>query len=73
MVMESHEPTAPNYSGMTVNERLFTAGLIDEWDEAARRRDRAAMISLLMRVDLSEKDATGSVDTVLANPSRYGF
>jgi len=29
----------PNYMGMTVNERLFAAGLLDEFDDAARARD----------------------------------
>ncbi len=62
-----------DYSGMTVNERLFTAGLIDQWDAAVRRRDRAGMVGILMRVALLEEDAARSVDAVLVNPSRYGF
>lgn len=71
--MSGEETARPDYSGMTVNERLFAAGLLHEWDAAARSRDRATMISILMRVDLLEKDATWSVDAVLENPSRYGF
>ena len=71
--MSTEETARPDYRGMTVNERLFTAGLLEEYDVAARRRDRATMILILLRVDLPEKDATPSVDTVLANPSSYGF
>ncbi|HRJ69767.1 MAG TPA: hypothetical protein PK812_09170 [Beijerinckiaceae bacterium] len=56
---------------MTVNERLTVAGLLGEWDKAARRRDRAVMIALLEKVDVA--DAAGIVDAVLADPGRYGF
>lgn len=58
-------------SGMTVNERLFHVGLMAEWEAAARRRDRETMIQLLRRVEV--EGAEWSVDTILANPSRYGF
>lgn len=62
-----------SYAGMTVNERLFVSKLMDDFDTAARRRDRAQMISILVRVDLSEKDAVWSVDTILATPQKYGY
>jgi hypothetical protein len=66
-------PERPDYGGMTVNERLVVSGLADEWDAAVRRRDREAMIAILMRVDLAQADAAWSADTLLADPSRYGF
>jgi hypothetical protein len=62
----------PDYSGMTVNERLFSAGLLDSWDEAVRARNRSRMIELLREVDLSY-DAEPISDGVLANPKFYGF
>ncbi len=31
----------PDYSGMTVNERLFSAGLLEDWD-AAKKSDKIA-------------------------------
>jgi hypothetical protein len=34
---------------MTVNERLFTLGLLADFDAAARRRDERAMLELLRR------------------------
>jgi hypothetical protein len=71
--MGEHELEQPDYGGMTVNERLFTAGLLESFDSAARARNRAEMISILLRVQLSEKDAAWSVDTILANPRSYGF
>lgn len=56
---------------MTVNERLFHVGIMDQWSEAARRRDRDAMIRLLEQVKVSEAHLT--VDTVLSDPQKYGF
>jgi hypothetical protein len=58
----------PRYRGMTTNERLFAANLLEEWDVAARNRDRAKMRELLSRVDLASQ-AEWIADTVLADPS----
>ena len=44
-----------DYSGMTVNERLFAAGLLADWDAALRLRNRARLIVLLSRVELQEQ------------------
>ena len=71
--MTTEDTKRPDLGGMTLNERLFSAGLLDEWDAAVRRHDRAAMITILGRAGLSEKDAAWSVDMVLADPGRYGF
>jgi hypothetical protein len=57
---------------MTVNERLFTAGLLELFD-AARRRDRDGLITLLRRVALSETEAAAATDALLAKPSLYGY
>jgi len=64
--------TDSKYSGMTTNERLFEAGLLDTFDQAARRRDRAAMIAALDQVELEDQSAHVA-DTILANPKFYGF
>lgn len=61
------------YAGMTVNERLVTAGLIAAWDEAVAKRDRAGMIAVLMATELSEKQAAETTDAVQADPGKYGF
>jgi hypothetical protein len=60
----------PNYSGMTVNERLYEAGLLDAWDAAASSRNRDRLIELLGKVGLSEQ-AEWISSTVLSNPKRY--
>ena len=56
---------------MTVNERLFAEGLLADFDEAARKRDRLRMIELLERVCVDAPEWTA--DTVLAHPERYGY
>ena len=61
-----------NYAGMTTNERLFVAGLIDDWDTAIEAHDRQAAIEVLGQVGLADQ-AASIVDTTLANPAKYGF
>lgn len=61
----------PSLAGMTVNERLSYVGIIDCWDEAARRRDRETMIALLEQVEVPDPHLTA--DAVLGDPKRYGF
>lgn len=61
----------PNFAGMTTNERLFVAGLLESFDDAALRNDREGMISLLQQVAFSEADAADCVDQILAHPEVY--
>jgi hypothetical protein len=63
----------PLYSGMTVNERLSVAGLVEAWDKAVLNGDRAKMIEVLMATELTLKQATETTDVTLANPEKYGF
>jgi len=39
---------------MTVNERLFVAKKIDEFDKAVNEKDRIKVISILQSVELTE-------------------
>ncbi len=64
--------SAPSrYAGMTVNERLFEAGLLEAFDTAAKARERSEMIRILNHVDVA--DAALSADTILRHPHRYGY
>jgi hypothetical protein len=67
------ESDRDGFGGMTVNERLFTAGLLEAFDDAARRRDRERLVDLLVQVELSRTDAESSVATLLADPAKYGY
>jgi hypothetical protein len=57
---------------MTVNERLFNAGTIEQIDLAVRRGDRETMIALLVAVEIEPTQAEKITDTTLAHPTRYG-
>lgn len=61
------------HGGMTINERLAELQLFEEWDRAVANRDRQRMIKVMLKVELSQKQAALTVDAVLANPEKYGF
>jgi len=60
---------ASRYDGMTLNERLAVADLINAYEAAAKARDRAKMVSILRKVGV--RDPKWTVDTQLQNPERY--
>ncbi|QJB69908.1 hypothetical protein [Parasphingorhabdus halotolerans] len=41
-----------DYGGMTVNERLFASGLLDDFDRALAKGDKAAIEDILEQVDV---------------------
>ncbi len=43
-----------DYSGMTVNERLYLSGLTHQFDEAVHEKDLVKVISILKEVDLND-------------------
>jgi hypothetical protein len=51
------------YGGMTVNERLYVAGLLDQFEEALSNMDVQQVISILKKVELGDKN----IDAILAN------
>ena len=60
------------FAGMTTNERLHMAGLLDTFGEAARQRDRARLIEVLGKVELADQ-ADEIANAILTEPRRYGF
>ena len=58
---------------MTVNERLSAAGLAAQFDAAIHAGNRDHAVQLLTRVAMSDESAAATVDSVLANPKRYGY
>jgi hypothetical protein len=59
--------------GMTVNERLYSLGLIDQFDGAAKTRNRQRMIEVLLQCAFSQEQSEQTADAVLKNPATYGF
>jgi hypothetical protein len=71
--MATTRPSDEQLRGMTVNERLFAYGLLDAWDEFARKRDRSQMIALLIQTAIDREQAERTVDAVINNPAMYGY
>lgn len=46
----------PEYSGMTVNERLFVAGLLHDFEDAIQRHDKVRAMEILASVDVDWPD-----------------
>lgn len=63
--------SADFFAGMTVNERLYHADLLDDFDRAAVARDRAEMISILDKVYVGNSGETA--DAILDDPGKYGY
>lgn len=42
------------YAGMTVNERLYVSGFMDEFDEAVEKKDTDKVRAILEQVELTE-------------------
>jgi len=61
------------FAGMTVNERLVEAELLETFNRAARERNCEAMLSILLKVELTTEQAAETTDTILANPMHYGY
>lgn len=43
---------------MTVNERLFHKGLIDDFDRARLRKDRVRLVEIMREIDLPNYDVS---------------
>ena len=48
---------------MTVNERLYVSGLLDEFDKAMQIKDVDVIISILKNVELTDEN----IDSILRN------
>ena len=62
-----------NYSGMTLNERLFVSELMDKFETAVIAKDRKTLIDILEKVDIKFNEAEGTIDMIFSNPKKYGF
>lgn len=56
-----------------MNERLYDAGLLDDFFKAANKKDRDEMIALLMTIELERSQAEETTDTILKNQALSGF
>ena len=61
------------YSGMTLNEMLYEAGLMKDFDSAIRKKDKTALIRILKSVNIAEKSASKIIESIFSNPEKYGY
>ena len=50
------------YAGMTVNERLYVSGLMDEFDKAVEEKNANEVRAILEKVELTEKSIKPILD-----------
>lgn len=51
------------YAGMTVNERLYTSGLMKKCDEAVSEKDAASVARILNEIELTDDDIRSILDS----------
>ena len=56
-----------------MNERLFGAGLLDEFDTCIKESDDEGAVAILSKVELSPDEAKAIVAAVRQNPEKYGY
>ena len=49
------------YQGMTVNERLYASGLIDEFDQAVKEKNSQRVIGILKKIDLANEETINPI------------
>ena len=55
---------------MTVNERLFVAGLLNKFDQAVGKRDIEGVIAILKAVELPDSAITPILESFGLKPKR---
>ena len=48
--------------GMTVNERLYVSGLLDDFEKAIYKKDREEVIRILRMVELTDQNINPILD-----------
>lgn len=56
------EESSKKYSAMTVNERLFEAGLLNDFDKAVKKRNISKLLEILTKVELTHEQAQRIID-----------
>ncbi|WP_066434608.1 hypothetical protein [Chryseobacterium sp. CCH4-E10] len=55
------------YSGMTVNERLYISGLIDQFYKAVEKKDKKLIISILKEIQLNDQSIEDILNSLKLN------
>ncbi|MBN1501263.1 MAG: hypothetical protein JW982_13980 [Spirochaetes bacterium] len=58
---------------MTVNERLYAAGLIDDFDNAIMKKNFEEAAAILIQTGLTPEQADSAVDVIKNDSKKYGY
>ena len=56
-----------DFAGMTVNERLFVAGLMDSFDKAIAENNKEEVILILKKVNLNSETIEANLKSIFKN------
>lgn len=62
-----------SYSGMTTKERLYAAGMIDDFNVAREAHDVDAMVAILQQIDLAYPESLAIAEAIAKDPAKYKF
>ena len=49
------------YRGLTVNERLYVSGLIDDFDNAVSKKNKVKIIEILKKVEINDENTINQI------------
>lgn len=67
------EKEKKKYLGMTLNEMLFKSGLMQDFDDAAKKRDRTKLLEILQKIEIDTQEREKIIETILSSPEKYGY
>lgn len=56
-----------DFAGMTINERLFIAGLMDSFDKAIAENNKEEVIRILKKVNLNSETIEANLKNIFKN------
>lgn len=62
-----HNLSREEAAGMTVNERLYVAGMLTDYDKAVERKDVEAISEILRKVYLNEENIKAIIEFEFRN------
>ena len=59
------------YMGMSLTDRLTSAGLLNQFSSALREKNETTMLLLLTQVELTEDQARDTIKSLLLDPNSH--
>ncbi len=59
------------YFGMSLNERLAAAGLLEQFSAAVQNKNETLMLDLLVKVEYTQAQARDTAKSLMLDPESY--